>query len=156
MTEQNNPQMAPPLDTDLGSVDTSMPLVENGVYELRVDKVEIKETSRKDGRFISLDMVTTAPSKGRKGEDLGPGVHIFDNVMCNPTGKGTWDMVKRNLGALVQAGAVQGATIGNIDSWVPQLTGRVLKVRVGYEPAGVDRNGKAFREKNTAELYIKA
>lgn len=149
---------APPLNLDLASVDTSLPLIADGIYDFRVEKAEIKETNAKDGKYINLDLVTVAPSKSVKGEDLGPGVHVFDSVMMNPTGKGTWEMVNRNLAMLVQAAAFPPGTArrDNIPEWAQQLTGRTLRISIGFVPAGISqKNGKPYRAKNEVVLYIK-
>jgi len=144
-----------PLDMDLNSVDLSLPLVADGIYDLRIEKAEIKPTSS-GGAMISLDFVTTAPCTSQKGEPLGAGIHIFDNVNTVPTGKATMDMVVRNVAALVQAAKIQGATMQNVPTWVPQLTGRVLRAKVSFQPEGVSKAGKAFKAKNVIASYVKS
>lgn len=160
MTDTNADMMAPPLDMDLSTVDTSMPLLkDNEIYQFKIDKAEIKPTNDSKGRYISLDMVTTMPAKGIKNEDFGPGIHVFDNQNVIPTGKATWDMIKRNVAALIQAieGGIQGATLGNVDQWVSQLNGRTLRAKIGFVPEGISKkDGKAYRAKNEVLLYIKA
>lgn len=153
------PTNVPPLDVDLSSVDTSFPLLVDGIYDLRCDKAEIKDTADHKGRLAELQLVTVAPATGRKGEALEPGAtRIFERIMLAPTGKATWDMVLRNMGSVVQA--VQGGmpmrcTPQTADQWVPMLQGRTFRCRVGYEPAGT-KNGKSFNEKNVVTQWVKA
>lgn len=144
-----------PLDLDLNSVDTSMPLLEKGIYDVSVAKVEMKKTS-KGGDMLHFDFVTTAPSKSMKGEDLGPNIHVFDNCNLTPTGKATPEMVVRNIASIAQAAGFVGTLQEFLNGGYMTLQGRTLRVRVGYEPAGVQAaTGKSFREKNTIEMYIK-
>src|SRR6266478_10244932 len=120
--------MAPPLDVDLATIDTSMPLVKDGIfYDLLIEKAEVKPTAAPGGKFIALDMKTTQPAKSMKDEDLGAGVHIFDNVNIVPTGKATWDMIARNAGALVQSAGITGVTLKTLEAAVPQLNGKLVR-----------------------------
>jgi hypothetical protein len=152
--------MAPPLDMDLASVDTSLPLLKDGeYYHFVIEKAELKKTNDGKGRFISIDMKTTMPASDIKGQPLGPGVHVFDNQNVVPTGKATWDMIQRNVGAFVQSieGGVPGARLSTVDQWVPTLPGRTLKAKIGYVPEGVSKkDGKAYKAKNEVLLYVKA
>lgn len=157
MSENQN--IAPPLDMDLNTVDVSLPLLQaNEFYDLRIEKAEIKPTAA-GGEMIHLDHVTINPARSNKGEPLGAGIHVFNNVNTKPTGKATWDMVKRGMAELVQS--VQGgigttATLANVPSWVPLLQGKVVRAKVGHEPEGVSKTGKAFKAKNTILFYQKA
>lgn len=146
------------MDTDLATVDISVPMLADGIYDLQVSKVEIKPTQTPGGEMISLELTTTAPATSRTGQMLHPGVKIFHNVNTKPTGKATWDMVKQGLGGLVQAAAFPPgvASLGNIPVWVNQLQGKILRAKVEYAPAGVNaKNGKAFKEKNLIAYFSK-
>lgn len=155
MSDQNQ-QLVPPLDCDLATIDVSMPLLADGVYDVQIAKAEMKSTAA-GGRMIHLDLVTTEPGQARNGSVLGAGVHVFNNVNAAPSGKATWDMVKQNLGALVQAAQLPPGTAGlaNIDAWVPTLVGKVVRVKVGYRAAGVGKNGKSFKEQNEVLYFTK-
>ena len=156
--------MPAPLDADLSTVDTSLPLLKDmEYYDVKIDKAEITKTAA-GADMLHLDFVTINGAKSLKNEDLGPGVHVFDNMMLAPVGKSTWQMVIRNVASLVQAVQLQG--LGNYGAnaqaqcsacaqWAPQLVGRTLRIKVGYEPEGVSKTGKAFRAKNVILLYLK-
>ena len=143
-----------------------MPLLADGVYDLRIDKAEVKPTAAPGGKLVHLDLVTTDPSTSRTGQPLGAGIHAFDNVNTVPTGKASWEMVLRNVGALVQAAGLTPADLAvagpnaqaqstNADAWAPLLQGRVVRASIGYEPAGVSKAGKSFKEKNVIRYYTK-
>lgn len=153
--------VAPPLNMDLASVDTSMPLLADGIQDLLIEKAEIKSTRDGKGQYVSLDLKTTDPATSRKGEPLGAGIHVFDNLNLNPTGAATWDIVLRNVAAFTQAlefspgqARLENGRI-NAEEWVPTLPGKIVRAKVGYAPAGTSKEGRAFREKNTIELYLK-
>lgn len=158
----NESNIAPPLDLDLATVDTSMPLLANGIYDLIIEKAEVKKTNDQRGEYISLDMKTNAPALSQKGDNLGAGIHVFDNINLVPTGKATWDMVARNLGAFTQAlgfAPGQAKIVGgrvNSGDWVPSLPGRTIRAKIGFAPEGTNPStGKSFRAKNTVEMYLK-
>lgn len=148
----NNP---PPLDMDLNTVDTSIPLLAETIYDLRISKAEIVKTNDQKAEMVSLVLETTAPATSKLGEQLQPGVKVFDRAMTSPVGKANWDMVTKNLAAIIQSAKLQGATLGNIPQWVPQLVGRIVRVKVGYEPEG-SKNGKSYKAKNTIATYLKS
>lgn len=149
---------APPLDLDLNTVDVSRPLLADGVYDLTISKAELKSAAGGTNNMLSLEMKTTAPAKARDGADIGAGgCVVFHNIMLAPSGKSNWDMIKRNAGELVQGvrPTVPGAGLGNVQVWVPQLTGKLVRVNVGWAPAGTSpKNGKSFKEKNEVRYFV--
>lgn len=143
-----------PLDMDLSTIDLSLPLIADGIYDVRVEKAEMKQTSA-GHPMIALELVTTAPATSIKGEPLNAGVRIFDNINTVATGKATMEMVQRNVAGLVQAAKLTGATMPTIPQWAPQLVGRILRVKVGYQPEGISKTGKPFKAKNVIAAYLK-
>lgn len=139
----------PPLDMDLSTVKTDFPLLADGYYEVSIKKAEVV-TSKKGGEMVKIELQTIGPSLSRTGEQLAPGSVLFDQMMLAPSGKGTWEMVMRNVGALVQSLGLTGVNMGNIKTQIPTLQGRTLRIQVGYEPA---KDG--YREKNVVAKYVK-
>ena len=147
--------VAPPLDMDLNSIDTSMPLLAASIYDLQIQKVEQKQTKLGQPMF-NIDLVTTSPAASQDGQQLGAGIHVFHNLNLQPSGKATWDIVLRNIAAVTQAVGFSG-TYGEFAANGPALlTGKTARVRVAIAPAGTDKNGKAFRAKNEIEIWMKA
>jgi hypothetical protein len=145
---------APPLDQDLNSIDTSIPLLEDGIYDLQIAKVE-KTKSKAGGDMLKLDYITTGPAKSRSGDQLGLGIHVFDQCMMAPAGKSDWNMVVRNIAAITQGAALTGTVGEFLNGGYVGLQGRAIRVKIGYEPEGTDKNGKSFKAKNVISLYIK-
>lgn len=157
MENQNLGMTPPPLDCDLATVDISMPLLADGIYDFNIVKAELKPTSTPGGQMIHLDLVTIDPTTARTGAPLGAGVHVFNNVNVVPTGKATWDMIKQNVGALVQAAQFEAgvARLDNVSMWAPMLVGKVVRAKIVYKPAGVSKAGKSFKEANEVAYFTK-
>lgn len=153
--------MNDPLNEDLMSLETSMPLLESpNNYDLKVEKVEVK-ASGKGAAMLHLELSTTAPANSMpdhtgKVSTLQPGVRVFDNIMLEATGKATMDMVKRSVAALLQAAVIPGlGSIAAVRSTPNLLQGAVLRCKVGYEKDGTGTNGKAYPAKNVIMTYLK-
>jgi hypothetical protein len=147
--------VAPPLDLDLNTVDTSMPLIAQGsLADFNIVKVEAKKTAA-GGSMLSLDSVTTSPTKAEDGHDLGPGIHVFHNLNLAPSGKATWDMVIRNIAAVTQAAGVTTTYGDLVANPVATLQGKQFRAKLNIAPAGTDRNGKSYRAKNEFAVFMK-
>lgn len=147
---------APPLDLDLNTVDTSMPLIaDNSIVDLQIAKVEKKPTKTPGVEMLNLDMITTTPSKAQDGADLGAGIHVFHNLLLHPSGKGTWEMVARNIAALTQAAGIQTTYGDIIANPIAVLQGQNVRAKLKVQPEGVDKNGKSFRAKNEVSVFMK-
>lgn len=155
-------QTAPPLDLDLGTVDTSRPQIKDQtVADFRVDKFEIKPTEA-GGKMLAVECKTLGPTKSQKDADLGPGITVFHNLNLVPTGKATWDMVAQNLGEFVQAIGLPPGTakiqngVVNVEQWAPMTIGVPFRAKVAYVGEGVNpKNGKAFKSKNEFLTFYK-
>ena len=146
----------PPLDLDLNSVDTSMPLINNGeIVDFVIVKVEKKPTKDGKASMLSIDHKSTSVAKGLKNEDLQPGVHVFNNIMLAPTGKATWDMVVKNIAALTQAAGIATNLNDFLNGGYSALQGGAVRAKVGYTPEGPDKTGTMRRAKNEIAIYIK-
>ena len=147
---------APPLDLDLSTVDTSMPLIADGsIVDLTIAKVEKRNSTTTPGlQMLSLDMVTQGPTKAQDGADLGAGVHVFHNLNLSPSGKATWDMVARNLAQVTQAIGLAVKYQDIVDNGTALLQGQTLRAKLKVVPEGV-RNGKSYRAKNEVSVFMK-
>lgn len=146
---------APPLDLDLSSIDTSLPLLAAGIYDLQIAKVEPK-TTKSNSPMLALDLVTTGPAESQEGTQLGAGIHVFSNLNLAPSGKATWEIVLRNIAAVTQAAGIQTNYGEFAANAAGLLQGKTVRCRVGITPAGTDKNGKSFRAKNEIEVWMKA
>lgn len=158
---------AAPLDIDLGSIDTSMPLLKaEEYYDFVIKKAEVRDTAR-GGEMIHVELSTVNPATDMKGASLGAGIMVFDNVNCKagPGAKpAAAEMAVKNTASLVQAAGFTGyqafgktakEQLAAARQWAPQLNGLTLRARVGYEGPGTSPSGKSFKEKNVITLYVK-
>ena len=145
---------APPLDLDLNSIDTSMPLLAEGIYDLVVAGVTSKSTAA-GSPMLSLDLVTAAPAQAQDGSQLGAGIHVFHNINLQPSGKSTWEIVARNIAEVVQSLGVQ-TTYGDLTANPQMLVGKTARAKVVCVAAGVSKTGKAFKAKNEVNNWLKA
>ena len=146
--------VAPPLDLDLNSIDTSMPLLAAGIYDMVVAKVEQKST-KLGAPMLAIDLTTTGPGVSQDGNQLGAGVHVFTNINMQPTGKSTWEIVLKNIAAVTQGLGV-ATTYGELTANPQMLQGKTARVKLSVAPSGTDKNGKTFRAKNEIEVWMKA
>jgi hypothetical protein len=133
-----------------------MPLIADGsIVDLSFVKVEEKPTKTPGVEMLSLDMVTTGPSKAQDGADLGAGIHVFHNLVLSPSGKGTWDMVARNIASVTQAAGVTTTYGDLVANPVAVLQGQNVRAKIRVVPEGVTKEGKAFRAKNEVSVFMK-
>ena len=148
--------IAPPLDVDLNTIDTSLPLIASGeIVDFQLFKIELKETNKKDGLMLNIQHKSVSPTKSVKGETLNPGVFVFNNIMLNPIGKSTWEMVQRSIAELTQAAGLSTTLNDFINSGWKQLQGMNVKAKVSYIPEGPDKGGVIRKAKNEIAIYLK-
>ena len=148
--------MAPPLDMDLNSVDTSLPIIQDSdtIQEVQVAECTVG-TSKSNLPMLKLRLDTIAPTTSTEGKPLGPGIPVFETLMLQPSGKSDWGMVTRNVGAVVQGLLGRPVQWGDfVANAATLLQGQTGRVKIGVEPAGTDKNGKAFKAKNVIKLWL--
>lgn len=148
---------APPLSTDLSSVDTSLPLIADGkIVDFNIEKIEQAATKDGKGVYLSIDHKSITQTDSVKGDPLLPGsVHVFNNINLIPTGKATWDMIERNIAAIAQAAGLTMGTTEFIKGGWMQLNGKTVRAKVSYVPEGPDKSGVTRRAKNEIAVYLK-
>lgn len=145
-----------PLDLDLNSVDTSLPLIANGaLVDLQVVKMEKKPTKTPGGELLAIEFKTTGPSQSVKGDELAAGVHVFHNINLKPTGKATPQMVVQNIAQFTQAAGFTGNLGEFINGGFASLNGSTVRAKIAYIPEGPDKTGVVRRAKNEVALFIK-
>jgi hypothetical protein len=165
MSEQN----ANPLNMSLNDMDTSIPLLDKGDYDLRITKVELTKTAGKNGAtpvaMLKGEAVNVDPGLTPKGDVIPAGQgKLFFNVVLAPTGKLDWGMVGRGVAEIVQSTKLDLSPYGStgIDqinaaaTWHKQLEGRVGRAKVAYVPEGPDKGGVVRRAKNEITYWSKS
>lgn len=74
-------------NVDLTTVETGIPLLPEGLYEVQVETVEVKPTKDGRGQMLSLKYGLAEAAETVNGESVSPGFPIFDRVSLNVTEK---------------------------------------------------------------------
>jgi len=74
-------------DTDLTTVETGIPLLPDGFYEVRVETVEVKPTKAGDTNMLNLKFSLEQKATAIGGEEVNIGFPIFDRVWLGKTEK---------------------------------------------------------------------
>jgi len=124
------------LNIDLNEVDTSMPVLTEGLYILNIDKIEVVENKDKTGNNLLVMYKTVAPATSIKGqaegktEDIRPGYPLrqYMPLQNNPDKPDARDFTE-NLAVLQDA--VTGSTKGNRGRFMPSTyIGKQVAARV--------------------------
>ncbi len=164
-----NETNANPLSMSLNDMDTSIPLLDKGTYDLRITKVELATTSGKGGNaavpMLKGEAVNVDSGTTPKGDVIPPGqAKLFFNVVLAPTGKLDWGMVGRSVAEIVQATKMDLSSYGSTGlqqiqaapTWHKMLEGRVGRAQVAYVPEGPDKQGVVRRAKNEIAYWTKS
>lgn len=157
----DNQTNIPLLDMDLSTVDISLPLITEGIYDLVVKESEIlknDDPTKPDSWKLTLattQPATTIPNAKGQVETLDPGHPLYTQTQLAPTGKATMKMVVQNIGAIVQSIRPQlsGVTLPTLPNWHKQVEGRQVRARVIVQAAGT-RNGKSYKASNRIDEFI--
>lgn len=124
------------LNVDLTDVDTSMPVLVEGLYIVNIDKLEVVENKDKTGNNLLVIYKTAAPATSIKGQaegkenDVNAGwpLRQYMPLQNNPDKPDARDY-KENLAVLQDA--VEGSSKGNRGPFRPSTyVGKQVAVRV--------------------------
>jgi hypothetical protein len=135
------------LDVDLSSVDTSFPLLAEGMYDLEVKAMEQKKTKDEQGDMIVATFVTTREGRSTKGAPINPGFPIFYRLNLTPKGEMTEAMILRNLAKFREG--VTGSKSGSFGP-IEQYVGKVVRAKVVVR---VDKTGN-FGDVNDIKSFV--
>lgn len=119
------------LDTDLGGVDTSFPLLKDGLYDMIVDSVVKERNKADDGDRLTIKVKTQQPAESQKGEALHPGFTLTAYIGITETEKYDKGAIKRSLATFRQAMGLKEGAFNPIE----QYQGKVIRVKISTRPA---------------------
>ena len=125
------------LDEDVSDVDTSFPLLSEGLYDMEIQEVTEESNKAKTGTNLKIVVVTTKDSVSPKGEALNRGMKLTSYIGLTETEKYNTDSIKRNVAGFVQA---VGCGITKVKPF-DQFKGKIVRVKVSIRPAGKDKTG---------------
>jgi hypothetical protein len=131
-------------DVDLNKVETGIPILKPGDYDVKVvsmDPVPIK--SGKDGdEMLRIKMTLEDHATSRDGEDIHPGFPIFARASLRPTEK--YDPVRRHLAPLMDCFLGHRKSEFETEDFI----GKVGRVRL------IVRSDDTYGESNEVKAYI--
>ena len=140
------------LDEDMSSVDTSIPLIKEGIYTLELTKVEEVDTTDKLGKNLKCKFTLIADAESTDGQIVNKGFPVFHQTLITPKGGMTLDMVKRNLALILQPMGLK--TLRDLLACEGQ--GRTVLAKVGIERATKNKEtGKEYPAKNVIKAFLK-
>lgn len=138
------------LNEDLSGVDTTLPLIVEGIYDLAVFKLS-KDPS-KDGTKENLNIVlhTTETANTTTRDTVQKGFPLFHVISLTPTEKYTVEQIKRKLAEFTQAVGVP--SINPMES----IVGRVVRTKVIVEPERTNKEtGQTYDARNSVKMFLK-
>ncbi len=155
------------LDLDLGSIDTSFPVIKSGMVDLVIKECTIVRNSNNDGDLWTIKMATTRVQKGVKGEDIKDGAVVFHRISLTPTDKYDVEGILKNTARFTQAvkpqvaikvpAFIQAIQDGSIAQIVKLFEGRQITCKLEALPEGVDKkSGRTLPPRNEISQFEKA
>jgi hypothetical protein len=118
------------LSTDMSKVDTSFPLIKEGLYDVVVDDISLVDNKAKTGKNIMIKLKTTAQTQDVKGNVMNPGMVLTTYIALAESEKYDKEAIKRNVATFVQS-VGQGITqLAPLD----QFKGKIVRVKVKVRP----------------------
>jgi hypothetical protein len=149
-TNLNPDSLTSILDEDLSGVDTSIPLLKEGIYNLEIAEVKQQSTSDNAGQMLKIKFKTTEDSPSVTGDIVHAGFPVYHNILTTPKGDMTADMVRKNLAGFAQALGVPRLTP------LESLNGRVLKAKLRVRKERTDeKTGKTYAASNEIATFVK-
>lgn len=65
------------LDIDLSQVDTSIPVLNKGIYDLKISGITREENKDKTGYNLKVKFTTTEPATSTNDKEIAPGFPMF-------------------------------------------------------------------------------
>ena len=129
-------------EVDLNKVETGIPLLPPGDYEVKVVKMEVERNKANDGDLLNFKLVLVDPARSRDGEMLNPGFPIFGRASLKVTEK--YDPIKRHLVPLMDCFLGTRPQDFETDDFI----GKEGRIRVSV------RNDEQYGESNEIKGYI--
>ena len=136
---------------DLGTVQTALPILLAGVYEVLVAKLQFDENKAKTGKLLNIELTMINPTKDETGtREVNPGFPLFDRISAVRTYKEDGTTVKYD--PMPRFAQFREAVLGDkAGAFMPveQYIGKKVAVRIKVE------DDSEFGRKNVVARYVK-
>lgn len=72
---------------DLTQVSSKLPLVKEGVYDVRIAEMKVEDNKAKDGKILKVKLTLETNAESTEGETISMGYPLFDNISLKMTEK---------------------------------------------------------------------
>jgi len=134
-------------DVDLETVETGIPILKSGTYNVRVNSIEKKET-KKGGHMLKIELLTLDEAETEGGEPVAVDFPLFDNIGITPTEKYTPKMIGGKLAALMECFLGRRTKALDPEDFV-NAEGRVRVIIEDSEQYGKSNRIKAYEPKKS-------
>ena len=128
-------------EVDLNKVETGIPILPPGDYDVKVVSMEVAPTKAGDEQ-IKIKFALEEPTHARDGEHIGAGFPVFARAALKTTDK--YDPVRRHLVPLMDCFLGQRPSEFETEDFI----GKVGKIRL------MIRNDDQYGESNEVRAYI--
>jgi hypothetical protein len=127
---------------DLNSVETGIPILPPGDYEVKIVSMEVQRNKAGDGDILNFKAVLLDGATARDGQHVNPDFPIFGRASLKSTEK--YDPVKRHLVPMMDC------FLGRrpVEFETEDFVGQTGKVRLSV------RNDEQYGESNEIKSYI--
>lgn len=140
------------LDEDLSSIDTSFPIVKEGIYDLELMTVEEVSTKDQQGSMVKIKFALTEDAQGVSGDVVNKGYPIFHQIVVTPKGGLTMEMVKKSLASVLQPMGMKSLR----DLLTAGKQGKIVRVKLVVQPERKDKEtGKTYPARNEIKTFLK-
>lgn len=131
------------LEEDLTTIETTMPVMPEGFYDLRIDKISQEPNKDKSGMNGVLELTTTQPFTSESGKQVDPGhpLRVYFPLQNKADAKKGYDW-------RVRVAQIQEAALGEKKPRFDanELIGKIVRARVKIE------DGDYGRRNNVGDL----
>jgi hypothetical protein len=146
----SDPQVLGILQNDLTDVSTERPVLPEGIVELKVTSIKVKENEKTGKTSLQITLATIADLEAQNGAIVHPGFPLTTYIGLVPNDKGTYteEDINRNLAQFKEAalGTKEGAFMP-----LEQYDGCVLTANIGIE---IDESGE-YPDRNRIKNFFK-
>ena len=104
---------------------------------------------------MKLTVSTIGPVRSSKGEELKPGVKVFETINLVATGKSTPDIVMRNVASFYHSTGLRGWKLSDILTRHREFIGTTVRGRVEIQAAGTGKDGNFHKARNIITEWVK-
>lgn len=126
------------LDVDLTEVDTTIPVLPKGLYDLQVSGFSKEENKEKSGYNLKVELKTTAPFTSTQGNEVKPGFPLYIYIPLQNKEGSTFDF-RTKLAQLQEAALGEKRPQFNTEELLTKI------VRASCKPEDTDDYGLTTR-----------